>query len=196
MDEKDIFAGILETYGIQAGGRVTDILSRYAALISQRSRRVNLMGPGEETRLWTRHFPESALYSLLLDRSRPVVDIGSGAGLPGMVLAALGFEVVLLEPRRSRFLFLEHAVSSLGGISARPVRARVEESGLGGQFAARAVMPPCRLLRLLSEAAATGTLTIMEPAGARSGMDPAAGIELTSPPLDRPGLLSQYRIPF
>jgi 16S rRNA (guanine527-N7)-methyltransferase len=196
MDERDVFSGILETYGIPAGGREIDMLSRFASLISLRSRRVNLMGPGEEARLWTRHFPESALYSLLLDRSRPVADIGSGAGFPGVVLAALGFEVVLLEPRRARFLFLEHAVASLEGMSARPVRARVEEAGLTGQFVARAVMPPGRLLRLLGDAAATGTLTMMEPAGARSGVEPAAGLELPCPPLDRPGLLSQYRIPF
>ena len=66
----------------------------------------NLLGPLEMRRLWSRHILESVAYIPLLARDTPVVDIGSGAGFPGVVLSLFGFQTTLVESRRKRFLFL------------------------------------------------------------------------------------------
>ncbi|MFO7948899.1 MAG: RsmG family class I SAM-dependent methyltransferase [Candidatus Fermentibacteraceae bacterium] len=133
-----------------------------------------------------------------MDRRLPVVDIGSGSGLPGIPLALMGYDVVLLEPRRKRYLFLTHAVEVLG-VPARAERARLEDwiSDAPGscQFVCRAVRPPGGMLELLEGYAGSGgTLTMRLPPG--EAIDGAANAsELVVPPLDRRGLLVQFRLP-
>jgi 16S rRNA (guanine527-N7)-methyltransferase len=65
-------------------------LDAYAALLVRWSARVNLVGRNTIGDLWRRHFLDSAqLFPLLPERARSVVDIGSGAGFPGLVLAVM-----------------------------------------------------------------------------------------------------------
>src|SRR2546423_561289 len=75
-----------------------------------------LLGPGEVGRLWDRHLLNSAAVAELLDPGERVIDIGSGAGLPGIPLAIArpDLEVVLLEPMLRRSEFLTEAVAKLG----------------------------------------------------------------------------------
>jgi len=134
----------------------------------------------------------------MLDRRLAVVDVGSGSGLPGIPLAQMGYDVVLLEPRRKRYLFLTHAVEVLG-VPARAKRARLEEwvSEAPGscQFVCRAVRPPGEMLELLEGYAGPGgTLTMRLPPG-EDTEGAADARELAVPPLDRRGLLVQFRLP-
>lgn len=104
---------------------------------------LGLIGPLELPRIWTRHILNSALVAPLLSPGR-VGDVGSGAGLPGIVLAIIRPDVsfTLIEPMERRVTWLERQVSELELENVTVVRARAEESRLVGaldQVTARAV---------------------------------------------------------
>ena len=125
-------------------------LNAYADLLTNESRRQNLIAASTLERLWERHILDSA--QLVRFEPRPGaswLDIGSGAGLPGIVISCLvEGPVILVEPRRLRVEFLEHVVGALG-LNAQVVENKVEK--MTGQFdviAARAVAPLERLFEL------------------------------------------------
>ena len=102
---------------------------RYAELLATDGVARGLIGPRETERLWDRHLLNCAVVSELLPERGLLVDIGSGAGLPGVVLAMLrpSLEVILLEPLLRRSVFLEECVAELGLPNATVVRARAED---------------------------------------------------------------------
>ena len=177
--------------------RQLELFGKFAGILLDRSARTNLIGPGERVRLWRRHFLESIQYALLLDRDRTVVDIGSGNGFPGMVLAIMGFRMILLEPRRKRHLFLGFAVSELGLSNCTTVQLRLEdfdpEDGVK-QFVARAVAPPASLLTRIGTVAGKGSLLVYRQPEILENEEFDSYIELNCPPLDRSGFLVQYRV--
>lgn len=75
-----------------------------------------LLGPREVPRMWSRHIANSVVIESLIPQNSRVVDVGSGAGLPGLPLAIVrpDLKVTLLEPLARRVSFLEEAVSVLG----------------------------------------------------------------------------------
>ena len=187
----------LGTLGVDVGQLRLEKFDLLADLLSRRAPVVNLVGPSELRRLWRRHFLESAAYSLLLDRSLPVADIGSGAGFPGLVLALLGYRMTLLEPRRKRRLFLLLALSELGLSDVTVEGTRIEDREAfpsPTQFTARAVAPPDVLLGLVSGAAAAGGALVCRVSGDIPRPDRSDCRPLPCPPLDRPGMLVQYRL--
>ncbi len=111
-----------------------------------------LIGPRETERLWDRHLLNCAVVAELLPERGVLVDIGSGAGLPGVVLAMLqpSLDVILLEPLLRRSAFLEECVATLGLSNATVVRARAEDKAAAHITAdiatARAVAPLDRLV--------------------------------------------------
>jgi len=90
------------------GDRV-ELAQRYADLLATDGVTRGLIGPRETSRLWDRHLLNCAVVAELLPERGELVDIGSGAGLPGIVLAMLrpGLHVILLEPLLRRSVFLE-----------------------------------------------------------------------------------------
>ena len=86
-------------------------LQAYVALLTAWNRRINLVGANTIGDVWRRHILDSAqLMPLLPDGARVVVDVGSGAGLPGLVLAVLGApEVHLVESDQRKAVFLREA---------------------------------------------------------------------------------------
>jgi 16S rRNA (guanine527-N7)-methyltransferase len=105
-----------------------DIAQRYADVLAGAGVERGLLGPHEVGRLWDRHLLNSAVVGELLDRGERVVDIGSGAGLPGLPLAIArpDLEIVLLEPQLRRSEFLREVVAELG-LAVEVVRGRAEE---------------------------------------------------------------------
>lgn len=90
---------------------ILDRLSTYVDLLSQWNRRINLVSANTMGDVWRRHILDCAqLYKLLPRRTRVLVDLGSGAGLPGLVLAAMEVpEVHLVESDQRKAAFLREA---------------------------------------------------------------------------------------
>jgi 16S rRNA (guanine527-N7)-methyltransferase len=132
-------------------GGALDQARRYAELLATDGVTRGLIGPRETERLWDRHLLNCAVVSELLPERGVLVDIGSGAGLPGVVLAMLrpSLRVILLEPLLRRSVFLEECVTELGLSNATVLRARAEEKAAAHIEAdiatARAVAPLDRL---------------------------------------------------
>ncbi|MEW9533690.1 16S rRNA (guanine(527)-N(7))-methyltransferase RsmG [Microbispora sp. NPDC049125] len=110
-----------------------------------------LLGPREVSRIWDRHLLNCAVVAEAVPRDATIVDIGSGAGLPGLVLAIVrpDVTVTLLEPLLRRTVFLSECVETLKLGNAEVLRGRAEE--IAGQrvfdvATARAVAPLDRLL--------------------------------------------------
>lgn len=102
-------------------------LEAYAALLVRWSGRVNLVGRNTIGDLWRRHFLDSAqLFPLLPARLRSLVDLGSGAGFPGLVLSVMGAPgVELMESDGRKCAFLHEAVR-LTGATAMVRQQRIE----------------------------------------------------------------------
>ena len=117
-----------------------DIAQRYAELLGTSGVERGLLGPREVDRVWDRHLMNSAAVAELLEHGERVVDIGSGAGLPGIPLAIArpDLEVALLEPLLRRSEFLKEVVAELG-LSVEVVRGRAEESWVRERFGERDV---------------------------------------------------------
>jgi 16S rRNA (guanine527-N7)-methyltransferase len=146
-----------------------DRLERYVALLREENRRQNLVSAATLDRVWERHIMDSAQLARFEPRpGASWVDIGSGAGLPGIVIACLvKGSVTLVEPRRLRAEFLHKACESLG-LHAAVLGAKAES--VGGKFdviTARAVANLCDLLRISSHLSTRKTVWAL-PKG-RSG---------------------------
>src|ERR1700755_786558 len=139
--------GASAVFGLALGGAEV-----FARILATRVVEWGLIGPHEVPRLWDRHLLNCAVVSDLIDsRYRTLVDIGSGAGLPGIVLAMVRPElsVTLLEPMERRCRFLSECVDALGLANARVLRGRAEDATLRADVAtARAVAPLDRLAEL------------------------------------------------
>jgi len=127
------------------------LVERYCELLATDGVVRGLIGPREVPRLWDRHLVNCALLAASLPHGATVADIGSGAGLPGLVLALArpDLSVTLVEPLLRRTTFLEEVVSDLGLDNVVVRRDRAD--ALHGQASfdvvtARAVAPLERLL--------------------------------------------------
>lgn len=125
---------------------------QYAVLLATEATTRGLIGPGELGRIWSRHLLNCAALAELVPPGVEVIDVGSGAGLPGLPLALArpDLRVTLVEPLLRRSSWLEEVVSTLALGQVEVRRARAEE--LAGRVdapvvTARAVAPMERLAR-------------------------------------------------
>lgn len=112
----------------QIFGERIDLARRFTAALGQHGEERGLIGPLEPPRLWSRHILNSAVIAPLFSPGR-VGDVGSGAGLPGVVLAIARPDVqwVLIEPMERRVAWLTEQVDSLQLDNVEVVRARAED---------------------------------------------------------------------
>lgn len=118
------------------GGGIS-LVRRYAANLAKHGEEWGLIGPDEAGRLWTRHLLNCALLAPELDRNPSVqtgrrlrvADVGSGAGLPGLVLAMIrpDCDFVLIEPLERRTRWLREQVADLGLSNVVVFTGRAEE---------------------------------------------------------------------
>lgn len=140
---------------------------------------LGLIGPLEIPRLWSRHILNCAVVAPLL-RPGTVGDVGSGAGLPGLVLAILRPDVdfVLIEPMERRVAWLNDQVAALGLLNVTVTRARAEDvrpEQLFDQVTARAVSALRTLIPLTAPLVrAGGELVLMKGARAEEEIAGAA----------------------
>jgi len=130
---------------------VIDRLQTYLELLSKWQRRINLVGTSTLDDPWRRHFLDSAqLCRHIEPDDRPLYDIGSGAGFPGLVLAVMGIPGVgLVESDQRKAAFLREVIRATDA-NAEVIVARVEELApeRAGIITARACAPLEKLLRL------------------------------------------------
>ncbi|MBG6092274.1 16S rRNA (guanine(527)-N(7))-methyltransferase RsmG [Actinomadura viridis] len=169
-------------------GDALPVAERYAKFLAEAGVERGLIGPREVDRLWERHLINCAVVAEVIPERARVVDIGSGAGLPGIVLAIVrpDLSITLLEPLLRRTTFLNECVEMLGLTNVVVRRARAEE--VASEFSmdvatARAVAPLERLARW--------ALPLLRPGGellALKGERAAVELEEAQPVLKRFGV--------
>ena len=145
-------------------------LRAYAALLATWTRRINLVSNADQATIWTRHVQDSLRLLPLVPPGTPrAIDLGSGGGLPGLVLAiAMGIPFDLVESDRRKAAFLTEAAR----VTRAPVRVhatRIETCGLDPAplVTARALAPLPALLALAAPLLSPGG-TMLFPKGARA----------------------------
>jgi 16S rRNA (guanine527-N7)-methyltransferase len=142
-----------------------DLARRYCTALATAGVERGLIGPREVPRLWDRHILNCAVLGELIAEGASVVDIGSGAGLPGIPLAIArpDLRITLVEPLLRRTVFLSEFIEAVG-LDVTVVRGRAEQSGVmkeaGGAdvVTSRAVAPLGKLAQWsLPLSATTGT---------------------------------------
>ena len=141
-------------------GPALPLAQQYVARLASDGVTRGLIGPREVPRLWERHVLNSAAVAEAIPRGARVVDVGSGAGLPGIPLglARPDLTLTLVEPMARRVEFLDEVVTELAGLAGpellawRVIRGRAEDRSVGTAVGsvdvvtARAVAPLPRLV--------------------------------------------------
>lgn len=162
------------------------LAQQYADLLASTGISHGLIGPREAERLWDRHLVNCALMESLLPRGCRVIDIGSGAGLPGLVLAIVrpDLHLDLVEPLLRRTTWLDEAVQVLGLTNVTVHRDRAEDVDLRASVVtARAVASLDKLV--------TWSFPLLEDGGRLLALKGAAAddeLKAAAPMLDRVGV--------
>lgn len=143
------------------GERLT-LAKQFADILADSGVTQGLIGPREAPRLWERHLLNCAVVEELLPHRTRLIDVGSGAGLPGLVLALMrpDLDVRLVEPMLRRTRWLESAIEELGLINVTVHRGRAEE--FRGRLQAQVVT--ARAVARLGQLA-TWCLPLLAPGG-------------------------------
>lgn len=166
-------AAAAEVFGDQL-----ELARQFTRNLAAHGEELGLIGPLELPRLWTRHILNCGIVAPLL-KGR-VGDVGSGAGLPGLVLAIArpDVEFVLIEPMERRVAWLKDQVAELGLKNVTVVRDRAEDVRqdiLLDQVTARAVSALKKLIPMTAPLVRPGgELVLMKGAGAPAEIDAAA----------------------
>jgi 16S rRNA (guanine527-N7)-methyltransferase len=186
---------------------------RYAGLLAGPGVERGLIGPSEAARIWDRHLLNCAVVAALVPDRCVLADLGSGAGLPGIVLALLRpeSEVLLVESTARRAAFLSECVTDLALPNVQVLRGRAED--LAGEVAAdvvtaRAVAPLGRLAGwAVGLCRPGGTVLAIKGAGARAEAAAAAPelrrlgvtdlevLQVGSDEVDPPATVVRFRAP-
>jgi 16S rRNA (guanine527-N7)-methyltransferase len=130
-------------------GEHVDRAAEFVWLLQQHGVERGLIGPREVDKIWDRHVLNSAVIEQLFQANERVVDVGSGAGLPGVPLAIVrpDLRITLLEPMARRIAWLEEVKERLSLDNVTVLRGRAEEGPVRKQLlncdavTARAVAP-------------------------------------------------------
>lgn len=128
------------------------MLETYAKLLESWNRRINLVSAGTLEALWTRHFLDSAQLLQMAPPARRWVDLGSGGGFPGAVVAIMArdmTETVLIEADQRKAAFLNAVSRQTTGFRVISERIERAEPQCGDIVSARALAPLGRLLGLV-----------------------------------------------
>ena len=186
---------------------------RYAELLAGPGVERGLIGPAEAARIWDRHLLNCAVIAPLVPDGCLLADLGSGAGLPGIVLALLRpqCDVLLVESMARRAAFLSECVTELALPRAQVVRGRAED--LAGEISAdvvtaRAVAPldklaawavglcrPGGTVLAIKGAAARDDAARAAPELHRLGITDLEVLQVGSDEVDPPATVVRFRVP-
>ncbi len=146
-----------------AAEAVMERLRIYADLLAKWQAKINLVGPKTLPELWQRHMLDSAqLWSLAPTGARCWIDLGSGAGFPGLVLAAFGApDMTLVESDSRKATFLREAARAMGlAVQVQSVRIEKLVVPPADIITARALAPLTQLLEYASCLRKEGTVCL------------------------------------
>jgi len=107
-------------------------LDAYVAHLLKWNPKINLVAKDvTEQELWSRHIEDSLQLAPLIPSDHRILDLGSGGGLPGMVLACLGYDITMVESDTRKCIFLEEAIRLCGTPKARVIHSRIEQLPTG-----------------------------------------------------------------
>ena len=156
----------------------------YAEFLTTAGIERGLIGPREGERIWERHIFNCLPVTQLVPQGASLFDIGSGAGLPGIVIALArpDLKVTLIEPLERRVEFLNEAVAAIaaGGVEIEVIRGRAQDVKKSADFVtARAVAPMEKLKKISWHMVKTGgSLLAMKGESAANEMVGIKGAEL------------------
>lgn len=138
---------------------IVERLHTFAAMVIDENMRQNLISPASMTAIWSRHIVDSLQLLAFAPATGMWIDIGTGGGFPGMVVAiARGGPVMLVEPRRKRADFLQQSVDRLELPDTSVAAAKIERVvGSAAVISARAVDRIENLLRAAAHCATPKT---------------------------------------
>jgi 16S rRNA (guanine527-N7)-methyltransferase len=161
-----------------------DAIRAYAEFLTTAGIERGLIGPREGERIWERHIFNCLPITQLLPQGASLFDIGSGAGLPGIVIALArpDLKVTLIEPLERRVEFLNEAVAAIAttGVEIAVIRGRAQDVKKSADFVtARAVAPMEKLKKISWHMVKTGgSLLAMKGESAANEMVGIKGAEL------------------
>lgn len=159
-------------------------LNRYVDILRSTGVEWGLLGPREADRLWNRHILNCAALNDLIAADRMVVDVGSGAGLPGIPLALLrpDLRLMLIEPLLRRSTFLTQTVEELNiGARVQVIRSRAEDHHQTYDVVvARALAPLDRLIGWCNPLRSRGGIILALKGRSAADEVMAAGTELSA----------------
>ena len=130
MIDKDRLAQKCSTWNIQLSGAQLDLLDRYAALLVDYNQKVNLTAITTPEGIEDRHFADSLLFAAQPEVAGTLVDVGTGAGFPGVVAKIYkpDLALTLMEPTGKRVEFLKYLCAELGLTGVEFAKERAEEA--------------------------------------------------------------------
>ena len=161
-----------------------EAIRAYAEFLATAGIERGLIGPREGERIWERHIFNCLPVTQLMPQGASLFDIGSGAGLPGIVIALArpDLKVTLIEPLERRVEFLNEAVAAIaaGGVEIEVIRGRAQDVKKSADFVtARAVAPMEKLKKMSWHMVKTGgSLLAMKGESAANEMVGIKGAEL------------------
>ncbi len=126
-------------------------LENYVTLLLEHNKKLNLIGSGTLPHIWQRHIIDSLQLAKYLSKDLTIVDFGSGAGLPGLILSIIGYDVVSVESIAKKANFQKEVAKQLG-LKICVLNKRIEDVTIKNDYilTARAVAPLTKLFNLSS----------------------------------------------
>ena len=171
---------LVELSGVDVSRETFNQLTAFVDLLIAENAHQNLISKASVPEIWPRHIVDSLQLVPLAPRANSWLDIGTGPGLPGMVIAiATGVRTLLVEPRRLRTAFLERAIGTLDMGDVRVVTASIAHVTPTpfDAITARAVAPLDRLIEMTRPFSHPGTVIVF-PKG-RSAAEEVASARRT-----------------
>ena len=152
-------------YGVQLSSVQLSQLDKYADLLVEWNTKMNLTGITDSEGIMTRHFEDSiALLKYVdVDSRSKVIDVGTGAGFPGMVLKIIrpDLDMTLLDSLNKRIIFLNDVAEKIG-VKVKTVHLRAEEGGQMPEFREKYDIACARAVNAAVLAVATGRFGVEE----------------------------------
>lgn len=159
MTEEEARLWLLDRFGKDRFEQVEALL----AMVCEENERQNLISPASIATIWGRHAVDSAQLVEMAVEEGAWLDIGTGGGFPGMVVAILRDDpVVMVEPRKRRVEFLDETIDRIGLTNASVIGAKVEQVEVTARtISARAVASIEKLLQASAHCATPETRWIL-----------------------------------